>query len=127
MKTNTLDRGRASDPYRVAFEQPPVSRKRTSMNHNRTLLVCILLAFLSVLAYGQEFRGRVQGLVTDTSQAVISGANVTLENVNTGVSTVRQTNETGHYLFDLVDPGTYSVSVEFTGFTKVVQENVALQ
>ena len=97
------------------------------MNHNRTLLVCILLAFLSVRAYGQEFRGRVQGLVTDTSQAVIAGANVTLENVNTGVSTVRQTNETGHYLFDLVDPGTYRVTVEFTGFTKAVQENVVLQ
>ncbi|MCW5981949.1 MAG: TonB-dependent receptor [Bryobacteraceae bacterium] len=97
------------------------------MNHKRTLLVCTLLAFLPVLTYGQEFRGRIQGLVTDTSQAVVGGAAVTLENVGTGVSTVRQTNETGHFLFDLVAPGTFRVSVEFAGFSKFVQENVVLQ
>ena len=87
---------------------------------------CSLLALLSVASYGQEYRGRVQGLVTDPSQAVVAGAKVTLLNVNTGVSASRESNETGHYLFDLVEPGTYSVTVELTGFNKYVQENVTV-
>ncbi|MEK7409732.1 MAG: carboxypeptidase-like regulatory domain-containing protein [Acidobacteriota bacterium] len=87
----------------------------------------LLLALFSSLSFGQEFRGRVQGLVTDPSQAVIVGATVTLSNVNTGVSTVRQTSASGSYLFDLVEPGTYTVTVELAGFNKYVQENIRVQ
>jgi hypothetical protein len=63
----------------------------------------------------------------DTSQAAIPGAAVTLSNVGTGVSSTRQTNERGHYLFDLVLPGTYTITVEAAGFNKFVQENIILQ
>lgn len=68
----------------------------------------------------------MQGTVTDPSQAVIVGATVTLTNVNTGVSSTRQTDQTGRYLFDLVLPGTYTVTVEFAGFNRLVQENVVV-
>ncbi len=74
----------------------------------------------------QEYRGRIQGTITDPSQAVIAGATVTLSNVNTGINTVRSTNDSGHYLFDLVEPGTYRITVEATGFSKSVQENISL-
>ena len=63
-----------------------------------------LVAMLAAGLYAQEYRGRIQGTVVDTSEAAIAGATVTLMNVKTGVPAVRQTNETGHYLFDLVDP-----------------------
>jgi hypothetical protein len=82
---------------------------------------------IAASSLAQEFRGRIQGTVTDTSQAAISGAAVTIVNTRTGVATKRQTNETGHYLFDLVEPGAYSVSVEYSGFSKFVKENVTLQ
>jgi len=84
-------------------------------------------ALLAANVFAQEFRGRIQGTVTDTSQASIAGATVIIVNAGTGVATNRQTNETGHYLFDLVEPGTYSVAIEFTGFSRFVQENVLLQ
>jgi hypothetical protein len=84
-------------------------------------------ALLAANAFAQEFRGRIQGTVTDTSQASIAGANVTIVNAGTGVVTNRQTNETGHYLFDLVEPGTYAVAIEFPGFSRFVQESVLLQ
>src|SRR5581483_12515300 len=48
-------------------------------------------------------------------------------NVNTGVRVARQTSDTGLYLFDLVDPGTYTVTVEATGFAKYIQENIVVQ
>ena len=69
-----------------------------------------LLILFSAIGAAQSYRGRVQGIVTDQSQAVIAGATVTLLNVETGVSVVRQSGENGQYLFDLVDPGTYSVT-----------------
>ena len=85
--------------------------------------ICLLILAAGILT-AQEYRGRVQGTVRDTSEAVIPGANVTLHNINTGISTVRTTNEAGHYIFDLVDPGSYSISIENSGFSKFIQENV---
>ena len=61
-------------------------------------------------ALAQEYRGRIQGVVTDPSKAVVAGATVTLRNNNTGVAAARTTDATGHYLFDLVEPGTYNVT-----------------
>jgi hypothetical protein len=98
------------------------------MTGKRTLLILLgavfVLAPMADLSFSQEYRGRVQGVVTDPSEAVIVGATVTLLNVSTGVSSVRQTDQTGRYLFDLVNPGTYTVTVEFSGFSRLVQENV---
>ena len=58
----------------------------------------------------------VQGLVTDTSGAVVSGATITLSNEATGISQTVQTNSTGNYTFPLAPVGTYSMRVEMPGF-----------
>jgi hypothetical protein len=86
----------------------------------------VLCAFLSSAAFGQEYRGRIQGGVMDSSQAVIAGATVTLLNGKTGISTVQLTVENGRYLFDLVEPGTYRITVEVQGFNKFVLDNLAV-
>src|ERR1035441_5210 len=85
----------------------------------------LLTAFTGVV-FAQEFRGRLQGTVADPSEAAIAVASVTLRNVNTGVETVRQTDSSGRYIFDFVQPGTYSVTVQAAGFDKYVQENVTV-
>ena len=99
---------------------------------NARILIPIALALglillLTPVGQAQQFRARVQGIVTDESKAVISNAAVTLLNINTGIKSVRQSSETGLYLFDGVDPGTYSVAVEIAGFNKFVQENILVQ
>jgi len=48
-----------------------------------------LAAVLAVTATAQEYRGRVQGLVSDATDAVIAGATVRLRNVGTGVEAQR--------------------------------------
>jgi len=58
----------------------------------------------------------VQGNVTDQSQAAVVGAKITLKSVDTGVENSRTSDGTGHYIFDFVQPGTYTVSVEMAGF-----------
>jgi hypothetical protein len=79
---------------------------------------------LGGLVFGQDYRARVQGRVTDATQSVIVGARVTLLNVSQGVETVRETGAYGTYVFDFVDPGTYTLSVEAAGFRKFVQQNL---
>ncbi|MBK9168655.1 MAG: TonB-dependent receptor [Bryobacterales bacterium] len=90
-------------------------------------LVCLAWSVFSQPAAAQEARGRVQGVVSDTSGAVIAGARVSLRNDNTGVETVRQTNTSGQYLFDLVVAGTYTVTVEMEGFRRFAQQNILVQ
>ena len=87
----------------------------------------LLAALFAAGASAQDYRGRIQGTVTDIGKSSIPGATVNILNVRTGVSAVRQTNEAGHYLLDLAEPGNYRVTVEFAGFTKFVQENIVLQ
>ena len=77
--------------------------------------LAIFLALFSAAAFGQDYRARIQGTVTDSSAASAAGAKVTLLNTKTGAEAVRQSSETGHYLFDMVEPGTYSISVELAG------------
>jgi hypothetical protein len=88
-------------------------------------MVCFVVC--SGIASAQEYRGRIQGLVTDPSQAVVSGAAVTLRNNNTGVTAARATDGTGRYLFDLVEPGTYSLTVALEGFSRFLQENILVE
>ena len=89
--------------------------------------VVFLIIFGSVMPLAaQEYRGRVQGNVTDPSLAAVVAAKVTLTNVNTGLETARETDEAGFYRFDFVQPGSYTVAVEAAGFNRFVQENVTV-
>ena len=90
------------------------------------LSVSALLGLLATVSQGQDYRGRIQGTITDPSQAVVPGATVTLANVNTGVTAVRKSNDSGHYLFDLVEPGIYNVNVEAVGFSKFLRKEISL-
>ncbi len=91
------------------------------------ILLLILMVLLPGMSYGQDYRATVQGIVTDSSQAVIVGATVTLQNDGTGVENVKQTNDSGRYIFNLIEPGTYTVTVEQAGFGKFVQRGVVVQ
>jgi len=88
--------------------------------------LAVLLGLLAGSANAQDYRGKVQGVVADATQASVVGATVTLKNVNTGVEEVRKSDATGHYEFDFVVPGNYAVTAEATGFQKTTQENVTV-
>ena len=86
----------------------------------------VLLGLLAVSANAQDYRGKVQGLVTDATQASVVDATVILRNVNTGVEEARKSDTSGRYQFDFVVPGNYNIIVEATGFSKTVQQNVSV-
>jgi hypothetical protein len=78
-------------------------------------LTAILLLFGTSTA-AQTFRGTILGTVTDSSGAAIAGAAVAVKNVNTGLSRTVTTSEDGTYSVPELPIGTYSVTVEKTGF-----------
>ena len=90
------------------------------------LALMALLAF-SGLAFGQDYRGKVQGTVTDDGGAIVPGAKVTLRNDLTKVEVTSITNDEARYKFDFVEPGNYSLIVEKAGFKKTIQENLIVR
>ena len=66
----------------------------------------------------------ITGAVTDSQGAAVVGATVILSNPNSGFTRTVQTNNNGLYSFPGIPPATYSITVEKTGFKKIVQANV---
>src|ERR1043165_1308561 len=96
----------------------------------RFLLSVAAIALLlgsALPAVAQDYRGKVSGTVSDVNTAAIPGARVVLHNDETGVEVERQSDSDGHYQFDFVDPGNYTVTVEAQGFKKVEQKNVVVR
>ena len=75
----------------------------------------------------QTVSTEILGLVTDSSGAVISGATVTARRPATGDVRVTKTNETGNYIFPLLDIGEYEVTCGATGFKTEVQQGIVLR
>jgi hypothetical protein len=67
--------------------------------------------------------GRVAGMVTDTSDVVIDGAEVALWAADT-VYTTTFTDSTGAYMFLGVDAGTYDVAFAKEGFLGLIAEDI---
>ncbi len=97
--------------------------------HWKRCVFCLLIVLLStsLVARAQDYRGKVQGVVTDANGAALASAKVVLRNNGTGVEAQRQTNSDGRYIFDFVESGTYSVLVEVTGFKKFEQRGFTVQ
>jgi hypothetical protein len=93
-----------------------------------TVLVLIgCLLALAPAAVAQDYRARVQGSVVDTSQAALPGATVELINEATGTKAFKVADGEGRYLFDFVEPGTYTVTAELTGFKKAERKAIRVQ
>jgi Carboxypeptidase regulatory-like domain len=91
------------------------------------LVVLSALLFLASVAFAQTYRGTIRGLVTDQTNSALPGATVTLLNTQTGISSTKQTDSSGIYVFDYVDPGTYQISIDATGFGNFKQQNLVVQ
>jgi hypothetical protein len=95
----------------------------------RAAIVVLLaggLGFATALHAQLAGQGAIQGTVSDQNGAVISGAIVTAQNVDTGVQTVRSTTASGIYLLSPLPPGEYTVTFSAAGFTTVVQQHVVV-
>jgi len=89
------------------------------------LLVLTMACFLPVEALAQgETTSAIVGEVTDTTNAVVSGATVTITNHETGLKRSARTDDAGRFNFPQLKPGTYSVRAEAQGFDPGQNDNV---
>lgn len=58
----------------------------------------------------------IQGVVTDTTRAIVPGGQVTVTNIQTGVSQTTTTNQIGFYTVPLLGAGMYRVEAAASGF-----------
>jgi outer membrane receptor protein involved in Fe transport len=87
-----------------------------------TLLTILLLAAGSRLLFSQATAsGTVLGTVTDTSQALVAGAEVVITSDAIGLKRTVLTNSTGSYRFDLLSAGGYKITVTSRGFATASQ------
>ncbi|MEZ5307521.1 MAG: TonB-dependent receptor [Pyrinomonadaceae bacterium] len=89
----------------------------------RAWLAISVIAWLAAVGFAQGTTARLQGTVTDSSGAVVSGATVTLTNQGNGATLKTTTSSSGAYVFDLIPAGTYSVAVEMEGFNKAIAKD----
>ena len=98
-----------------------------SVRRFQRLLLMSALVFLfspANLIYGQAVKGSLLGTITDAAGGVISGANVTITEVNTNLSRSTTSNESGNYVFGNLDRGVYRLEVQITGFKKTIRDKV---
>uniref|UniRef100_Q01PD9 TonB-dependent receptor n=1 Tax=Solibacter usitatus (strain Ellin6076) TaxID=234267 RepID=Q01PD9_SOLUE len=82
---------------------------------SKPLFMTIVLLGAACSALAQT--ATIDGLVTDSSQAVVVGAVVTVTNLDTGLRRVARSNETGGYTFTQLPVGRYKVAAAMSGFT----------
>ena len=87
------------------------------------LVACCVCFSFTVLA---QTTGSISGQVKDEKGAVLPNATVTLRNVATNLSRTAQTDDEGRYRFSNMEVGQYELTVESTGFAKLIQSGVRL-
>src|SRR5580704_7876686 len=92
----------------------------------RVLSLSLLAALIAAPAWAQTQLGTLFGTVTDTSGAVVPGAEVSAENVTTGLKRDGRTDKMGEYQLVGLPTGRYTLRVQKEGFQTEVREGIAL-
>jgi hypothetical protein len=88
--------------------------------------VFLLVFVICIAGYGQTFRGAINGMVTDATGAVVSGATVTATETGTNIAHTFTSTTEGQFSFQDLPPGPYSVAVTANGFQKTTISNVVV-
>jgi len=96
------------------------------MRLNRLTVFCLCATLLAMAAptLAQDFRGRINGTVTDNTGAVLPGVTVTVSSPALIQPQTQVTSAEGDYRFIALPPGVYDVTFELAGFQNVKREGV---
>ena len=92
----------------------------------KIFIVLALMFVITASALAQAASGNLVGTVKDASGASVAGATVTVLNGSTGIATTATTDANGEYHAQNLLPGTYTVSVKYTGFAAYVLKGVQI-
>src|SRR5439155_8376494 len=86
-----------------------------AMVWHRVYRFALSIAMSALTLTAQTGSGRVQGVVTDASSAVVAGAKVTILHTATMREYATTANEAGLFLFPPVQPGSYEITATSPG------------
>jgi hypothetical protein len=86
----------------------------------------VLLFCLPQILFGQAFTGSISGIVTDSSGAAIADVSLVVVEVNRNVEFRGATNQQGFYSISPLQPGTYRVRAEKSGFRQYVLDTLPI-
>ncbi len=96
------------------------------VTQGRMWLGCLIFLLCALGAKAQVDTGTILGTVTDTTGAIVANARVTIVNQATAAPLTTATKEDGRFEFTPLHIGTYSVTVEASGFKKATIQSVHL-
>lgn len=91
-----------------------------------TTLLLLLFGLGGRPAFAQ-FTSGIEGIVHDTSGAVVPGAKVTVTDTRLGVSRSVSTGSDGYFRIDSIAASTYDIKIQMAGFQTWTQSGLALQ
>jgi hypothetical protein len=89
-------------------------------------LVLVAMCALSAMAQS-TVTGAISGTVTNPNKEVVVGATVTAKNNGTNKEATATTDDNGGYKLVNLDPGTYTVSVNSSGFAPFSNDSVVVE
>jgi hypothetical protein len=104
-------------------EVTPITGKAPGFLKNWLLLLACCSLTASI-APAQSISGRITGVVTDPSGAVVQDAPLTVTNEGTGAQRRATANESGFYIIPELPVGFYTVSVENSNFAPATTQHV---
>ncbi len=96
-------------------------RVRTGM-----AVAALFLLFCFVGRVSAQVPAAITGVVTDSSGAPVSGADVTAKNIETGAVRNAITDDSGRYQFVALVVGQYEIAVKKTGFRETIRQGIHL-
>lgn len=86
----------------------------------------LAFALVTTTIYAAETTANIIGVVSDNNGSPLPGATVTAVNADTNFTRSTTTEDNGAYRIPLLPPGTYTISVEISGFAKETHKGIVL-
>ncbi len=89
-------------------------------------IILVLLLVVAVSAQAQTSSGSIAGSVVDPQQAAVPNATVTAVEQDKKTTHTAKTDAAGRFVFSLLLPGKYAITVESPGFQKTERKDITL-
>ena len=92
----------------------------------KTRVFAVAMAFASAVAFAQEFRGTISGLVTDAQAAAMPDVKIVATETETGSNSATVSDGAGKYTIPFLAPGQYRITADAAGFKRFVREKITV-
>src|SRR4030088_2536461 len=97
------------------------------MRSKKIVLALLVSVLLAASGWSQTVSGSIAGTVIDSTQAAVPNAKVIAVDQNKKTTATTVTDAEGRFVFPQMQPGTYDITAESSGFKKYTKKDVILQ